>query len=200
MKQKSINFIFLLIVAINVCGQDNKGCSWKSSISKNYIVINMDSSFSFTSAKDTAWLYSPNKKSTKFRKNKVLSVTDGSDIRKYKVYKKNDFLFLQVKVGSKILYYDTLANIINWQEIKGYTLGSDNYKLKDRLNYLDTAFVNDLLTSKDIRASYYVLYTTYLNVAKFTRWYIRKKDLVVEKMETCYKVSPLCPLSITRTK
>ena len=200
MKKRSIKFLFLLFVTTSVCGQDIKGCSWKSTISKNYIVINKDSTFSFGSVKDTAWLYTPNKKSNQIKKSKVLSVTDGSDIRKYKVYKKNDFLFLQVKVGSKILYYDTLANIINWQEIKGYTLGSDNYKLKDRQNYLDTTFINSLLTPNEIKASYYVLYTTYLNVAKFTRWYIRKKDLVVEKMETCYKASPFCPLSVTLIK
>ena len=200
MKKKIINFIFLFIFATSVCGQDNKGCSWKSSVSKNWIVINKDSSFSFASINDTAWLYTPNKKTSKFKKSKVLSVTDGSDSRKYKIYKKINFLFLQVKVGSKILYNDTLANIINWQEIKGYTLGSDNYKLKDRLNYLDTAFIHGLFTPKNIKASYYILYTTYLNVAKFTRWYIRKKDLVVEKMETCYKVSPYCPLTITTIK
>jgi hypothetical protein len=195
----TISFFAFIIISLSSSAQ-LKNCEWKATTSNTFLLKNKDSSFSFVSSQDTGWLYLPNKKSNKLKKSKVLSVTNGTDLRKYKIYKKGEFLYLKVKSDNKVQFDDTLANINGWQEIRSYSLGSDNYKLKDRLNYLDTTFVNNNTVPKKLKEDYYILYTTYLNVSKFTRWYIRRSDLTLMKMETCYKASPFCPLIITVSK
>ncbi len=196
----TISFFAYIIITSSSSLAQLKNCEWKATISNTFLLKNKDSSFSFVSSKDTGWLFLPNKKSNRLTKSKILSVTNGTDFRKYKIYKRGEFLYLKVKSDKKVQFDDTLANINGWQEIRSYSLGSDNYKLKDRLIYLDTTYINNSEVPKKLKEDYYILYTAYLNVSKFTRWYIRRSDLTLVKMETCYKVSPFCPLVITVSK
>ena len=189
-------FLFLIYFkSYDIYCQD-KSCPWHATFENNIIVDYKSNSFSFKAESDTTWLYVKNYKTKKLKKRKILSITSGSDSKKYNLFKIENYLFLQVKQKNKIMFYDTLVNIKNVQNIKSYSLGSNNYTLKDRLYYLDTNYINNSTIKQSIKDNFFIINTTYANISKFTRWFISRNTLTIDRMEICYKVSPFCPLNI----